>query len=220
MPWTRRSLWIATILCTLAFLGLSVDSLRRMGARTHSQQISAQVVEGKRIWQHYNCNDCHTILGIGGYYAPDVTKSYSIRGEAWLRKFLADPHAIYPSGRQMPNFHLNEAQISSLVAYLSWVSKIDTNDWPPQPQGQARQTQPPGSEVFVAQHCNTCHSIQGSGGNVGPDLTHIGSFRTKDWILQQINDPRSHTPDSIMPSFAQLPQAEKDELADYLASLK
>jgi nitric oxide reductase subunit C len=219
MSSTRTILWLATLLSAFVFLGMTVDSLRQMRARTHADQLSAQVVEGKRLWQHYDCNDCHTILGIGGYYAPDVTKSYTIRGDAWMRQFLREPGKIYASGRQMPNFHLADTQIDSLVAYLKWVSEVDTNDWPPAPQGVAHE-ESPGARIFLGQHCNTCHAIQGSGGTLAPDLSHEGSRQTKDWILTQINDPRSHKPDSIMPSFKQLQEADKEELADYLASLK
>jgi len=216
---TRVTLVTATLVSAVIFLGMTVDSLRQMGVRTHADQISEEVIAGKRLWQHYDCNDCHTILGIGGYYAPDVTKSYSIRGEAWLKQFLKNPAKMYPEGRQMPNFQLNEAEISSLTAYLKWVSEIDTNGWPPVPQGVARQ-ESPGHQAFLAQHCNTCHAIEGSGGTLAPDLTHIGSRQTKQWILDQINNPRGHKADSIMPSFAQLPDEEKRELADYLAGLK
>jgi len=219
MPSTKTILWTATLLSAFVFLGMTVDSLRQMGARTHAENLSAQVVEGKRVWQHYDCNDCHTILGIGGYYAPDVTKSYSTRGGVWLREFLKDPKKIYPAGRQMPDFHLADGEVDSLVAYLKWVSAIDTNGWPPEPTGVARE-ESPGSKVFLAQHCNACHSIQGSGGTLAPDLTHEGSKQSKDWIVAQINDPRSHKPDSIMPGFEQLPQQDKEALADYLAGLK
>jgi len=119
----------------------------------------------------------------------------------------------------MPNFHLNEAQITSLMAYLKWVSEVDTNNWPPAPLITSAK-QPEGHKLFLTQNCNSCHAIHGSGGTLAPDLTHVGSRRNKDWILQQLNDPRSHKADSIMPSFAQVPQAEKDELAEYLAGLK
>jgi nitric oxide reductase subunit C len=216
---TRNILWAATLLSAFVFLGMTVDSLRKMGTRTHAEQLSAEVVEGKRIWQHYDCNDCHTIFGIGGYYAPDVTKSYAIRGDAWLRQFLKEPAKMYPAGRQMPNFHLADAQVDSLVAYLKWVSQVDTNGWPPEPPGVARE-ESAGARIFLAQHCNVCHSIQGSGGTLAPDLSHEGSRQTKDWILAQLNDPRSHKPDSIMPNFKQLPEADKEGLANYLSSLK
>ncbi|MBZ5515919.1 MAG: c-type cytochrome [Acidobacteriia bacterium] len=219
MTTSRSILSVLTIISAVVFLGMTIDTLRKLPAQTHSDQISAQVVEGKRLWQHYDCNDCHTILGIGGYYAPDVTKSYTVRGDAWLRQFLKDPAAMYPTGRQMPNFHLTDAQVAPLLAYLKWVSEVDTNGWPPAPKGVARQ-EPAGHAIFLAQHCNTCHAIQGSGGTLAPDLTHEGSRHDQAWILDQLNDPRSHKADSIMPSFAQLPGTEKDELAEYLVSLK
>lgn len=216
---TRTILVIATLLSGIIFLGMTVDTLRRMPSRTHSAQLTPEVVEGKRVWQQYDCNDCHTILGIGGYYAPDVTKTYAIRGGAWIHQFLEDPSRMYPEGRQMPNLKLTDAQINSLVAFLAWTSQINTNDWPPAPEGVGAQ-QPAGAQVFLAQHCNTCHMIAGSGGNLAPDLTHVGSRRTRDWILDQINNPRGHKADSIMPSFAQLSETDKQELADYLAGLK
>jgi len=219
MHTTRILLVVATVLSAIIFLGMTVDTLREMGPRTHADQISERVVAGKWLWQKNDCNDCHTILGIGGYYAPDVTKSYSIRGEAWLKAFLKDPAQMYPNTRQMPNFHFSDDQVGAIVAYLKWVSEVDTNGWPPAPEGVALQASG-GQKVFLAQHCNTCHAIEGSGGTLAPDLTHVGSRRAEDWILQQINDPRSHKADSIMPSFAQLPGDQKQELADYLAGLK
>lgn len=219
MTASRNVLSALTIMSAIVFLGMTVDTMRKMPARTHSDQISAQVVEGKRLWQHYDCNDCHTILGIGGYYAPDVTKSYSVRGEAWLRQFLKNPPAMHPTGRQMPNLRLADAEIGPVVAYLKWVSEVDTNGWPPSPQGVARQ-EPEGHKIFLAQRCNTCHAIQGSGGTLAPDLTHEGSRQTEAWILDQLNNPTSHKADSVMPSFAQLPGQEKEELAEYLGGLK
>jgi nitric oxide reductase subunit C len=214
-------LWAGILICTFVFLGLSVDSLRRMRAQTHADQVSAQVVEGKWLWQSHTCNDCHTILGIGGYYAPDVTKAYATRGELWVRKFLQNPEGMYPNSRQMPNFRLTEAQITPLVAYLKWVSEIDTNNWPPAPKvARASAESPEGYKIILAQNCTLCHSLNGSGGTVAPDLTHVGSRRTRDWILQQLADPRSHKPDSVMPSYDQLPQSEREEVAKYLANLK
>ncbi len=63
---TRSILWAATLLSAFVFLAMTVDSLHQLETRTHAGQISAEVVEGKWLWQHYDCNDCHTILGIGG----------------------------------------------------------------------------------------------------------------------------------------------------------
>ncbi len=77
---TRTTLVTATPASAVIFLGMTVDSVRKMPARTHSDQISEEVIAGKRLWQHYDCNDCHTILGIGGYYAPDASFSEARKG--------------------------------------------------------------------------------------------------------------------------------------------
>jgi nitric oxide reductase subunit C len=45
-------------------------------------------VAGKRVWQKYNCNDCHTILGFVGYYAPDMTKVYTRVGRMGIEERL------------------------------------------------------------------------------------------------------------------------------------
>lgn len=46
-----------------------------------------------------------------------------------------------------------------------------------------------GKDMYNAITCSRCHSIRGEGGNVGPDLTQLGTrFSTKD-ILEAIIDP-------------------------------
>ena len=104
-----------------------------MPQRTHEDNLSATVAAGKWTWQKHNCNDCHTILGIGGYYAPDVTKVMSTRDRGWISQFLKDPHAVWPAERKMPNLHLSGGEIADLTAFLTWVNGIDTNNWPPKP---------------------------------------------------------------------------------------
>lgn len=45
-------------------------------------------VQGKRVFQAYNCMGCHTVVGNGAYFAPDLTKTYAAVGPAWLEAFL------------------------------------------------------------------------------------------------------------------------------------
>lgn len=45
-------------------------------------------VAGKKVFQSYNCMDCHTLVGNGGYFAPDLTDEYRRVGPAWLAAFL------------------------------------------------------------------------------------------------------------------------------------
>jgi nitric oxide reductase subunit C len=210
-----------TAISAVIFLWLTYDSLVQMPKRTHEEALSPQVAAGKWVWQKHNCNDCHTILGIGGYYAPDLTKVMGYRDKDWATRFLKDPAAVWPASRKMPNMHLPDQEIADVVAFLSWVNTIDTNNWPPKPMVVASAAAPmPGEALFRSNGCTACHRIGEIGGTVGPDLTNVGARRDKGWIEAQIRDPKSHDPKSIMPSFAQLPAEQINDLADYLSGLK
>lgn len=228
-----RNVFVAgTVFFSVIFLYLSYDSLGQMPKRTNQDKLTAEVVEGKRVWQKYNCNDCHTILGIGGYYAPDVTKVAVYRDHAWLKMFLKDPQGVWQATRKMPNLGLTDAEIDNLVAFLDWVSGIDTNNWPPTPMMEAAAPEvsaaggevipaEEGARLFVLRGCRSCHMVGGVGGKVGPDLTHVGSGQPDmEWHIRHLRDPRSVHPDSAMPAFASLPEEELESLAEYLVSLK
>jgi len=69
--------------------------------------------------------------------------------------------------------------------------------------------------------CLECHMLKGRGGAVGPNLTNVGGRRDRDYIYQQIKDPRSHNRRTAMPSFGdRLPESDINALADYLSGLK
>jgi nitric oxide reductase subunit C len=218
-----------TIICTAVFIGLTIDTHTTIPKRTHTDQLTGEVVLGKRVWHKHNCNDCHTILGIGGYYSPDVTKAYSTRGEAWLKAFLKNPESPDPKRRKMPNFNLSEDEINKLVVYFKWVDAIDTNQWPPKPLSEAKPTEVAlkeesqtlsGKVVFDHYRCDLCHKIEGKGGTIGPDLSHEGSKRDALWIEKQIRDPKSHASNTAMPPFPQISEGEIKVLVGYLMGLK
>lgn len=55
----------------------------------------------------------------------------------------------------------------------------------------------------------------------GPDLTYVGDrWPDENWQIKHLQDPRALNPDSVMPSFAHLPQSDLQALAHYLVSLK
>ena len=225
----RNFFILGTVVCTAVFVWLTIDTHTTIPKRTHTDQLTDAVVLGKRVWHKHNCNDCHTIVGIGGYYSPDVTKAYSTRGEAWLKVFLKNPESPDPKRRKMPNFNLSEDEINELIAYFKWVDAIDTNRWPPKPVGEAKPAEvalkqrsqvPLGKDVFDQYRCDLCHKIEGKGGTIGPDLSHEGSKRDALWIEKQIREPKSHAPNTAMPPFPQITEGEIKVLIGYLASLK
>jgi nitric oxide reductase subunit C len=192
---------------------------------THADRLSEQVVAGKKVWQKYNCNDCHTILGFGSYYGPDMTKAYWRRGAAGIKAVIRAPEQ-FTTWRKMPRLPLMDQEINDLVAFLQWTSEIDTHDWPPQDQkfrpaagGAMALGVSPGALRFQEKGCFACHRIYETGGQLGPELTHVGSRLSYEAIEKLLTDPRSVNPQGTMP-LTPLSHEERDELSAFLAKMK
>src|SRR6185369_13032500 len=105
----KTAFWIflvGTLSSAILFLGLTVDTHRQVAALSHADKLSENVVAGKRAFEKYNCNDCHTILGFGAYYAPDLTKVVQRVGADGIRYRLKNPELAFArSVRKMPQQH-------------------------------------------------------------------------------------------------------------------
>ena len=187
-----------TLLFSLVFLGMTIDSHRQFGTLTNSDRITEDVKAGKDVWHHNNCINCHTLLGEGAYYAPDLTKITQQRGEAYLRAFLKDPSQFYSERvhrRLMPNPNLDEQEITQVIAFLDWVANIDNRNWPPRPivvsggslRGAEAVNEPTSAasdspvamgEVLFRQSppgCFACHSMSPGVTLAGPSLAGIAA---------------------------------------------
>jgi len=101
---------------------------------------------GKLTSQAKNCMNCHTLLGNGAYYAPDLTKSWidpawgkqgpmqAMTGKATkeeaMAEFLQHPSKYPTHARMMPNLGITADEAKGLVAFLKHLSSIDTNGFP------------------------------------------------------------------------------------------
>lgn len=109
------------------------------GTKLSEEDAAALVSRGKLTTQAKNCMNCHTLLGNGAYYAPDLTKSWldpswgskDIR-EQQMVEFLMNPEDRLHNGlgRRMPNLGITEEEARATVAFLKWMSSIDTNGFP------------------------------------------------------------------------------------------
>ncbi|NPA03430.1 MAG: cytochrome c [Epsilonproteobacteria bacterium] len=97
--------------------------------------------KGKLTIQAKNCMDCHTLLGNGAYYAPDLTKAWldpawetlapAYNGKEYaMVEFLKNPPAMAMHERKMPNLGITDEEAKAVVAYLKFMSAIDTNGFP------------------------------------------------------------------------------------------
>lgn len=221
----RNTLIFGTIAFMVAFIALTINSLAQITS-TRTGELTDQVVSGKRIWQFRNCQDCHTIYGIGGYWAPELTKEASRRDTVFLTAWLANPAAVKP-GTTMPNQRLSGQQVLDLIAFLQWVDKTNTNDWPPAPMVLGEGTSGlSGPLVFQQLGCPACHMINGQGApGPGPDLSHIGSQpydnlpNTRDFLNSWLQNPQAEKPGTTMPAIP-MSNAQRQALVEYLTNLK
>jgi nitric oxide reductase subunit C len=119
----------------LLFLALTFDTTQKLPKRDNSQNITAQVAQGKRIWETRNCIGCHTLLGEGAYFAPELGNVYVRRGPEFIKAWIKAQPTGAPGRRQMPQFNLTDQELDDLVAFLKYASEINTNKWPPNIEG-------------------------------------------------------------------------------------
>ncbi|RMG60745.1 MAG: cytochrome C, partial [Deltaproteobacteria bacterium] len=113
---TKRTAFLIFLVGTLSsavlFLYLTFDTQKQIQVLTHADRLDEKVVAGKKVWEKYNCNDCHTILGFGGYYAPDMTKAYKRLGPEGIAFVVKNPEKAFASSwRKMPNQGLTDEEV-------------------------------------------------------------------------------------------------------------
>ena len=127
------------------------DEAPLFGRKLSEAEAEELVDLGKLTVQAKNCMNCHTLLGNGAYYAPDLTKAWLDPGwgneqarETLMTLFLKDPIAnarTFGTGRRMPDMDLTDDEVRGVIAFLKWMSAVDTNGFPrgftPLPQGGA-----------------------------------------------------------------------------------
>ena len=116
-----------TVVTFLIFIGLTVYSLGEAQDQSHQENMTESVVRGKKIWEKNNCMGCHTLMGEGGYYAPELTKVVDRRGAAYIKAALMSEVPWQPSGRKMVAYHMSEKDADDVVAFFTWVGNIDLN---------------------------------------------------------------------------------------------
>lgn len=140
----RNIFYGGSLFFILIFVGLAFNSHRYITTvSTNPDKLTESVVLGKHMWEKHNCINCHTIIGEGAYFAPELGNVMTRWG------VLDDPDEAFdtlktwmeamPTGiegrRQMPQFNLTDKEIRGLSDFLIWTDNIDTQGWPPNDAG-------------------------------------------------------------------------------------
>ena len=140
----RNIFYGGSLFFLVVLIALTVHShIYIVNTSTDSAGLTDSVVRGKRVWERHACVNCHTILGEGAYFAPELANVWIRYGgdddAEGTRETLKEWMKAQPTGiegrRQMPQFNLSEQELDDLVDFFRWVSTIKAEDWPPNEAG-------------------------------------------------------------------------------------
>jgi len=120
----------------LVFIGLTVDTVERLPQTDNRENLTEEVIAGKRLWENNNCIGCHTLLGEG---APELGNVYTRFGESTeaIKGFIMSrPVDGIPGRRSMPQFNFSDQELEEIAQFLKYSDGIKiARDWPPNIQG-------------------------------------------------------------------------------------
>jgi len=134
----RNIFYGGSVFFFLLFLALTFQTHEGWPERDNHENLTDQVRHGKQLWEVNNCIGCHTLLGEGAYFAPELGNVYQRYGNSTeaIKAFISSrPKEGVAGRRSMPQFNFNEEELEAVAQFLKYASEIDTNNWPPNIQG-------------------------------------------------------------------------------------
>jgi mono/diheme cytochrome c family protein len=185
--------------------------------------------QGRKLLVTLNCVGCHRLQGIEGpaMVGPNLTNIGTKVSRAWIYKWLKEPRVITASDGsvlvngyenedelRMPKFRLSEKELRALSGYLSTLASDQIPPYKFDPRVVAAWEKRPdlidqGETRFRQMFCTTCHSLAVTragetkliGGDIGPELTKVGSKVNPDWLAAWLRNPQSYLAHAEMPRY-------------------
>jgi len=174
------------------------------------------------VYERYKCYTCHKFNGYGGDLAPDLSYEGSRAQRQWLIDFLKNPQTLRPTlVLRMPQFNMSDKDAETLAEYMTMVlqhpganpASVETKQFTPAMAALGKQL------YEVKYQCQSCHTIGGTGGYVGPNLNNAGGWLTPAWIEAWLRNPQALIADSIEPR-RNFTEDEVEALTAYLMTLR
>src|SRR5450631_296213 len=166
--------------------------------------------QGRQLISRYGCTHCHTIKqGDGAYILPgdDPPSLKHIADKTtreWVYAWIKDPQA-YASTATMPNYHFGDDDVRDVSAFI--LAQSTPLEPPLQPLNAKPNPDPAaGTTLYGQSFCASCHAMQNAagimvGGNVGPELTGIGTKVKPEWLADWVTNPDHYDPGTMMPHY-------------------
>lgn len=186
-----------------------------------------QLDRGRVLLSAYNCIGCHRLANLErpAMLGSDLTNIGVKVSREWIYKWLKEPRTLIdPSGNvvvngyemqpHMPHFQLDEKELRSLTAFLSSLHLAPIEPYKFNQQVLTSLENSPdvveqGEARFRQMFCTTCHPVavmRGGettliGGDIGPELTKVGSKVNPDWLVSWLRNPQAYLPKGQMPRY-------------------
>jgi len=174
------------------------------------------------VYERYKCYTCHKFNGYGGDLAPELTYEGSRAQRQWMVDFLKNPQTLRPTLiLRMPQFNMSDKDAATLADYMAMVlqhpaanpAAVDAKQFTPAMTALGKQL------YEVKYQCQSCHTIGGSGGYVGPNLSNAGGWLAPAWVEAWLRNPQALIPDTIEPR-RNFTEDEVRALTAYLMTLR
>ena len=190
-----------------AYIGAEfIDWQKQNEENTISDTLIHSAELGGAVFIKYNCVGCHQISDLKIESNPGQSLR-EIGSKKMYQIFFAEtsiPHTLYDfietnlrdprifgKTMRMPDYGLTEKKIQSITTYLLSLNKNNLpKDYIRKNPLKARFFPPGKSGTIMKKYsCLRCHSLNGTGGTIAPDLSFAGSKFNPDWLKQFFKDP-------------------------------
>ena len=196
VPTGIQQIWVKDLnrvdRCTTCHLGVEWKGLESAPEpfRTHSKEILKQHSIDK-----FGCTVCHGGQG----YGVDMASAHAVEVEHWEQPLLGtDLSKAYTISNRKALLQMN---CNLCHRYDRETKGADVINY--------------GKQLVGQKGCRACHTINGRGGQVGPNLTNVGELSPEQydysrlsgkgsvfaWHLSHFKDPKSMSAGTVMPNF-------------------
>lgn len=195
--WNIRSTRVAALTIVLGALAFGFSPPSGTGQEQRSQESPAagrnqraaaslpagNATKGHDIFVN-NCAVCHGVDATGGE-GPNIQRTPETLGDAAVQTAILRG----VPGTEMPSFFmmLNASDVSDIISYLRQLASTAT-------AGAVTGDPTQGEALFKSNGCLGCHMIDGQGGDLGPDLSRVGSMRGPTYLHNKLLDPGADLP--------------------------
>ncbi|MEJ2240329.1 MAG: cytochrome c, partial [Gemmatimonadales bacterium] len=174
--------------------------------------------KGEEIFAEKHCIVCHQVGGVGGVVGPDLASRGQFVAPIQVAAAMwnhgpAMSEAMQTRGISRPRFTAGE--LNDLIAFL----ETDSLKVPSGPLYVVPGLVGDGRRVFTEKGCIGCHSVQGGGGQLGPDLAQRGVHNSLLGFAAAMWNKAPEMIQAMRVRGISVPQLRPEEMADLVGYL-